>query len=100
MGFSTCSVAYEYGLCQEFLELFQKLIIDILNNYFKPGCRKTNAATEGLNTLIRNVNSLGNGYSFRNLRAKCLYISLVHERIHYGIDLDIVIREYKEHINS
>lgn len=69
-------------------------------NYFKPGCRKTNAATEGLNTLIRNVNSLGNGYSFRNLRAKCLYVSLVHERINYGIDLDTVIREYKEYINS
>ena len=26
MGFSTCSVAYEYGICQEFFELFQKLI--------------------------------------------------------------------------
>lgn len=69
-------------------------------NYFKPGCRKTNAATEGINTLIRNVNSLGNGYSFKVLRAKCLYLSFVYERVHYRIDLDTVIKEYREYIRQ
>lgn len=67
-------------------------------NYFKPGCRKTNAATEGLNTLIRNVNSLGNGYSFKILRAKCLYLSYIYERVHYRIEPDTVIKEYRKYI--
>lgn len=55
-------------------------------NYFRPGCRVTNAAAEGLNKLIGNIDAAGNGYSFDVLRAKCLYASLVHERIFYGID--------------
>ena len=59
-------------------------------NYFRPGCRYTNAATEGLNNLIGNINSQGNGYSFKALRAKCLYASLVHERILYGIDIKTI----------
>ena len=59
-------------------------------NYFKPGCRVTNAATEGLNKLIGNIDAAGNGYSFEVLRAKCLYASLVHERRTYGIDVKSV----------
>lgn len=66
-------------------EGFQKHKPYILN-YFKPGCRHTNAATEGLNNLIGSINQVGNGYSFKILRAKCLYASLIHERYIYGID--------------
>lgn len=54
-------------------------------NYFNPGCRFTNAATEGLNNLIGTINSSGNGYQFRHLRAKCLYASLIHEKMVYSI---------------
>lgn len=56
-------------------------------NYFKPGCRETNAATEGINTLIERINREGNGLKFEHLRAKSLYASLIHERKRYGIDL-------------
>ncbi len=56
-------------------------------NYFKSGCRVTNAATEGLNKFIGNVDAAGNGYSFDVLRAKCLYASLIHERKVYDIDV-------------
>lgn len=68
---------------------FQRFKPYILN-YFKPGCRKTNSTTEGLNNLIGTVNAAGNGYSFKYLRAKCLYASLVHERILYGIDIKTI----------
>lgn len=63
-------------------------------NYFRPGCRHTNAATEGLNTLIERINRDGNGLSFKSLRAKSLYASLIHERTLYGIDLKS-IRKWK-----
>ena len=59
-------------------------------NYFKPGCRFTNATTEGLNKMIDNINAPSNGLSFQILRAKCLYASLVHERIQYGIDIKTI----------
>ncbi len=59
-------------------------------NYFNPRCRYTNAATEGLNNMIGSINRVGNGYSFRFLRAKCLYASLIHERIVYGIDVKTI----------
>lgn len=49
-------------------------------NYFKPGCQYTNAAAEGLNRLIDQINNAGSGYSFRHLRGKCLFASLIHER--------------------
>lgn len=61
-------------------------------NYFLPGCRYTNAATEGLNRLIGGINSAGNGCSFKVLRAKALYASLVHERRLYGIDIKTIPR--------
>lgn len=41
--------------------------------YFDPGCSVTNAATEGLNRMIENINRSGNGYSFNRLRKKALY---------------------------
>ena len=59
-------------------------------NYFKSGCRYTNAATEGLNRLIDQVNTEGNGYSFKTLRAKCLYASLVNEHVIYNIKVSDV----------
>lgn len=59
-------------------------------NYFNPGCRFTNATTEGLNNLIGTINSSGNGYQFKHLRAKCLYASLIHERIMYSIDINTI----------
>lgn len=42
-------------------------------NYFDEECWVTNAATEGLNRLVDNLNRLGNGYSFRRLRARALF---------------------------
>ena len=41
--------------------------------YFDDGCRVTNATTEGLNSLIQDINELGNGYGFETLRYKCLF---------------------------
>ena len=67
-------------------QFFKKYIL----NYFKPGCRYTNAATEGINTLIERINRDGNGLSFRSLRAKSLYASLIHERKQYGIDMKTI----------
>lgn len=68
---------------------FQRFKPYILN-YFEPGCRVTNAATEGVNTLIERINREGNGLKFEALRAKSLYASLVNERIRYGIDLKTI----------
>ena len=78
-------------------EGFQRFKPYILN-YFKPGCRHTNAATEGLNNLIGSINRVGNGYKFKFLRAKCLYASLIHERISYGIDTK-TIKKWKPTIS-
>lgn len=41
--------------------------------YFEPECRFTNAASEGLNSLIQAINSQGRGYGFEALRLKALY---------------------------
>ena len=59
-------------------------------NYFRPGCRKTNATTEGVNSLIGRINTAGNGLTFRYLRAKSLYASLYQETVSYGIDSDSI----------
>ena len=61
-------------------------------NYFLPECRFTNAAAEGANRLIDSINTNGSGYEFKHLRAKCLYCSLVHEQINYGINLKTVTK--------
>ena len=42
-----------------------------INNYFT--YRATNAYTESMNNLIRAVNRMGRGYSFKALRAKMLF---------------------------
>lgn len=42
-------------------------------NYFDTEVKYTNAATEGLNNLIGNINNAGRGYSFEVLRIKCLF---------------------------
>ena len=68
---------------------FQKFKPYILN-YFKPGCSKTNAATEGVNTLIERINRESNGLMFESLRGKSLYASLVNERVNYGTDMKSV----------
>ena len=49
-------------------------------NYFDPGCGYTNAATEGLNSLIDIINKNGRGYSFEVLRYKCLMHSKAQEK--------------------
>lgn len=70
-------------------------------NYFRPGCRHTNAATEGVNTLIERINRDGNGLKFKSLRAKSLYASLIHERKQYGIDMKTIeVWKPKEHMMS
>ena len=57
-------------------------------NYFREHCRETNAATEGVNNMIGTVNSIGNGYSFKILRGKSLYSSLVNPKIQYDLDIE------------
>ena len=42
-------------------------------NYFEEGCQYTNAATEGVNSMIGHLNDLGRGYKFETLRIKALY---------------------------
>lgn len=56
-------------------------------NYFNPDCRKTNAATEGLNSLVETINASGNGYTFRHLRGQALYASQILQRISYSLDI-------------
>ena len=40
--------------------------------------------------MIGDFNIDGKGYSFKRLRAKCLYASLIHERISYGISTEVI----------
>lgn len=42
-------------------------------NYFDTEVKYTNAATEGLNSLIKHLNNEGRGYSFEVLRIKVLF---------------------------
>lgn len=42
-------------------------------SYFDEGCQFTNAATEGVNSLIGHLNNEGRGYKFETLRVKCLF---------------------------
>ncbi len=83
--------------------------------YFEPGCRFTNAASEGLNSLIQAINTQGRGYGFETLRLKALYqkqaslpkrtikkVSLVYDTSRLRDDMmrmDMItvgIRPYKE----
>jgi transposase len=42
-------------------------------NYFRHGGRRTNAATEARNRVIKMTNRLGAGYSFDMIRARSLF---------------------------
>lgn len=84
----------ERDISPECFEAFQSLVRSgftnfkpYILNYFKPGCKFTNATTEGLNNLIGRINSTGNGYRFKHLRAKALYMSLIYERKVYSINI-------------
>ncbi len=55
--------------------------------YFDPGCQYTNAATEGLNNLIERFSRLGNGYSFKRLRAKALFWHLAKPKKRYVLNV-------------
>lgn len=57
---------------------FNNWMPEILN-YFKYG-RYTNATTEGLNSLIKQLSGMGRGYSFNNLRTKALYWPKAHNK--------------------
>lgn len=69
---------------------FQKFKPYILNYFNSESTRFTNATTEGLNSLINEINIEGGGYSFDHLRAKALYAPLVHDHISYGVDLSSI----------
>lgn len=69
---------------------YRNVAVYILNYFRSPDTRQTNAATEGLNSMIENVHILGKGYEFRHLRGKCLYAPLVHERLNYSVDMSTV----------
>ena len=60
---------------------------DAILNYFLPGCKYTNAATEGFNNAIGTINKRGNGYSFEILRALAIYAPTVHSRYKYTFKL-------------
>ena len=65
---------------------YQKYKPFILNYFNSTDTMVTNAVTEGLNSLIEDITIKGKGYEFNRLRGKCLYASLVHERVIYGIN--------------
>lgn len=66
-------------------------------NYFDEDCGYTNAAAEGMNKLIQNINSQGNGYSFARLRGKALFWSTAAPRIKYSFDKTSIPKtRYKE----
>ena len=69
----------EYEDFRAFSRTLNNWMPEILN-YFKYGKQYTNAATEGVNALIKQLNGVGRGYSFEILRAKALYWSEAHKR--------------------
>jgi transposase len=60
---------------------FKKLISNLAQDkwreeflaYFGVGAKKTNGYTEGLNSVIKRINRLGNGYKAKVLRARVLF---------------------------
>lgn len=52
-------------------------------NYFDEDGGFTNAATEGLNSVIKHINNAGRGYKFETLRIKMLYHTAASERPKY-----------------
>ena len=67
----------EYKEFRQFANMIKNWMPEILN-YFKYGKQYTNATTEGVNALIKQLNGVGRGYSFEILRAKSLYWSEAH----------------------
>ncbi len=53
-------------------------------NYFDK--RLTNAYTESINSIIRQVERMGRGYSFDALRAKILF----NEKLHKSVSHDLI----------
>lgn len=51
---------------------------DEIFNYFDKGL--TNAYTESINSIIRQVERMGRGYSFEALRAKILFNENLHKK--------------------
>lgn len=62
-------------------------------NYFDKNCDYTNAAAEGMNSLIQRMNSLGNGYSFERLQARALFWHTASPRISYSVDKKSVAKQ-------
>ena len=62
-------------------------------NYFDENCDYTNAAAEGMNSLIQRMNSLGNGYSFERLRARALFWHTASPRISYSVDKKSIAKQ-------
>jgi transposase len=52
-------------------------------NYFKEDCQFTNAITENRNGFTERLNVIGNGYSFKRLRAKVLFYYLATQSPQY-----------------
>lgn len=69
----------EYDDFRAFSRTLNNWMPEVLN-YFKYGKKYTNAATEGVNALIKQLNGVGRGYSFEILRAKALYWSEAHRK--------------------
>ena len=53
--------------------------------YFDPDCQVTNAAAEGINSLVQRINAQGNGYGFKHLRIKAIYWQDSNTRITYRL---------------
>ena len=62
-------------------------------NYFDGDCEYTNAAAEGTNHLIQNMNRVGNGYSFARLRAKALFWHTAAPRMTYSFNKRSIKKE-------
>lgn len=84
--------AWEKSASREMKTAFKPLLTAVYNwrteifAYFDH--RATNALTEALNGIAKNLNRNGRGYSFEAIRAKMLYAPQVQKRPKYGNDFD------------
>ncbi|MFN3387477.1 MAG: ISL3 family transposase [Allosphingosinicella sp.] len=73
--------AWRASIPQHLRRLFRPVLISTRNwepeimNYFShgPGGRRTNAATEARNRVVKMTNRLGAGYNFENIRTRALF---------------------------
>jgi transposase len=86
-------VAWEKSIPHNLLMPFRPLLTAVYNwkatifNYFDH--RATNACTEALNGIAKNIERLGRGYSFKAIRAKMLYSKGLQKQarpVRYGGD--------------